>query len=116
MLELNLVTHQQTGSGWTRPLEEDAIGNIRAKQYANLTAAILWLSNSTELSLLVKATLVLAAALAAAALARRARASARHLVVATAFAALVALPILIASIPAIAPTQSVSMSPNFLTK
>lgn len=69
---------------------------------SNLTGAILWLSSSAELSLLVKATLVLGAALAAATLAKRARASARHLVVATAFAALVALPALIASIPAIA--------------
>ncbi|MEP6782283.1 MAG: M56 family metallopeptidase [Acidobacteriota bacterium] len=68
----------------------------------NLSGAVLLLSGSIELSLIVKATLLLMAALAGAALARRARASTRHIVVATSFAALIALPILIAMVPAIA--------------
>ena len=69
---------------------------------ANLSGAALLLSNSFELSLVAKATLMLLAGLAAIALARTARASARHLVIATLFAALAALPILIAFVPAMA--------------
>jgi bla regulator protein blaR1 len=68
----------------------------------NLSGAALWLSNSFELSLLVKATLILLAGLGVTALARTARASARHLVIATSFIALVALPPLIAFVPAMA--------------
>ena len=67
-----------------------------------LTGAALWLSRSIELSVLAKATLILFAALVTVRLARRARASVRHLVIAASFAALIALPILVASIPAIA--------------
>ena len=52
--------------------------------------------------MLVKATLVLLAGLAVARLAVRARASVRHLVVASSFLALVALPLVIAFVPAIA--------------
>ena len=62
----------------------------------NLSGAALCCRNSFELSLLAKATLILLAGLAVTALARTARASARHLVIATSFAALVALPLLIA--------------------
>ena len=65
-----------------------------------LSGAVLLLSGSPELSLLAKATVILAVALVTARLAATARASARHLVMATAFAALVALPILIAVVPA----------------
>ena len=68
----------------------------------NLSGAALWLSNSFELALLAKATLILLAGLAVTALARRARASARHLVIATLFVALVALPMMIAFVPAMA--------------
>ena len=68
----------------------------------SLSGAALWLSNSFELSLLAKATIILLAGLAVTALARTARASARHLVVATLFAALLALPLLIAFVPAMA--------------
>jgi beta-lactamase regulating signal transducer with metallopeptidase domain len=64
-----------------------------------LSNAVVQVSGSDELSLLMKATLILAAALGVAWLARGARASVRHLVIATAFAALVALPILVASVP-----------------
>jgi beta-lactamase regulating signal transducer with metallopeptidase domain len=64
--------------------------------------AVLWISASQELSLLVKATVIILAALLIARLASRARAAARHVVMATAFAALLALPILVAIIPAIA--------------
>ena len=65
----------------------------------NLSGAALLLSNSFELSLLAKATLIVLAGLAVTAFARTARASARHLVIATSFAALAALPILIAFVP-----------------
>ena len=66
----------------------------------NLSGAALLLSDYFELSLLAKASLILIGGLAVTALARTARASARHFVIATAFAALVALPILIAFVPA----------------
>jgi beta-lactamase regulating signal transducer with metallopeptidase domain len=65
----------------------------------NLSGAALWLSNSFELSLLAKATLIVIGGLAVTAFARTARASARHLVIATSFAALAALPIVIAVVP-----------------
>jgi beta-lactamase regulating signal transducer with metallopeptidase domain len=69
---------------------------------ANLSDAALTFSNSFELSLVAKATLILLAGLAVIAFARTARASARHLVIATLFAAIAALPILIAFVPAMA--------------
>ncbi len=65
-----------------------------------LSDTALWLSQTVELSLLAKATLLLAAALAAARLARQARASVRHLVMASCFAALIVLPLLLAGAPA----------------
>ena len=68
----------------------------------NLSGAALVLSSSFELSLVAKATLILLAGLAVLAFARTARASARHLVIATLFAAIAALPILIAFVPAMA--------------
>jgi beta-lactamase regulating signal transducer with metallopeptidase domain len=61
--------------------------------------AVLLLSGSPELSLIVKATLVLVAALAVAQFARHARASVRHLVVVACFVALVALPLFMAAAP-----------------
>jgi beta-lactamase regulating signal transducer with metallopeptidase domain len=66
----------------------------------NLSGAALLLSNSFELSLVAKATLIVLGGLAVTAFARTARASARHLVIATSFAALAALPVLIAFVPA----------------
>lgn len=66
----------------------------------NLSGAALLFSNSFELSLVAKATLIVLGGLAVTAFARTARASARHLVIATSFAALAALPILIAFVPA----------------
>jgi beta-lactamase regulating signal transducer with metallopeptidase domain len=69
---------------------------------SKLLAAALLLSNSFELSWLAKATLILIAGLAVIAFARTARASARHLVIATLFATLAALPILMAFVPAMA--------------
>ena len=69
---------------------------------SSLAGVVVWLSRSPELALLVKATLVLLAGLAVARLAVRARASVRHLVVASSFVALVALPLVIAFVPAIA--------------
>jgi len=68
----------------------------------DLSGVALLLSNSFELALVAKATLILLAGLAVIAFARTARASARHLVIATLFVALVALPILIAVVPAMA--------------
>lgn len=64
-----------------------------------ITGLAVWLSESMELSLLVKATLILAAALMVMRFTRRARASVRHLVMATGFAALIALPLLLAVVP-----------------
>ena len=79
----------------------------------NLSGAALLLSNSFELSLVAKATLIVLGGLAVTAFARTARASARHLVIATSFAALAALPILIAFVPAMSidvPVASVALS------
>ena len=67
---------------------------------AAITEAALWLSRTVELSLLVKATLLLGAALTVTRVARHARASVRHLVMASCFAALFALPLLLAGAPA----------------
>src|SRR5262245_1072082 len=67
-----------------------------------IAGAVVFLSRSPELQLLAKATLILFASLAIARLATRARASARHMIIAASFAALIALPILVASVPAIA--------------
>lgn len=66
-----------------------------------ITAIAVWLAQSAELSLVVKATLILMAALTVMRLTRRARASVRHLVIATAFGALLALPVLLAVVPPI---------------
>jgi beta-lactamase regulating signal transducer with metallopeptidase domain len=67
-----------------------------------LPGALIFLSESSELALLVKATLILIACLVLTRMTSRARASVRHLIVAASFAALVALPAIVASVPAIA--------------
>jgi len=67
----------------------------------SLSSAALLLSGSPELSLLAKATLLLAVGLLAARFAHTARASVRHLVIATSFIALAALPVLMISVPAL---------------
>jgi beta-lactamase regulating signal transducer with metallopeptidase domain len=59
----------------------------------------LLLSRSLELSLLAKATIILIAGLAATRFSRTARASVRHLVIASSFAALIALPVWLAGAP-----------------
>jgi bla regulator protein blaR1 len=69
---------------------------------STIAEAALGLSRSVELSLLVKATILLALGLAAARLARRSRASVRHLVLATTFAALIALPLVVLTAPGVA--------------
>ena len=66
-----------------------------------IAEAVVFLSRSPELALLTKATLMLLSGLAIARVARRARASVRHVIIATSFASLVALPVLIAFVPAI---------------
>ena len=66
---------------------------------AAFTDAALWLSRTVELSLLAKATLLLIAALTVTRLAAHARASVRHLVIASCFVALIALPALLAGAP-----------------
>ena len=71
----------------------------------------LLLSQSVELSLVVKATLILLAGLVVTQLTRSARASARHLVVASTFAALIALPVLLAAAPAMTIDVPVTPSP-----
>ncbi len=60
---------------------------------------VLMLSRSMELSLLVKATLILLAGLIVTQLTHKSRASVRHLVIAAAFAALIALPVLLLAAP-----------------
>jgi beta-lactamase regulating signal transducer with metallopeptidase domain/protein involved in polysaccharide export with SLBB domain len=80
----------------------------------SLSSAALLLSGSLELSLLVKATLLLAVGLIAARLAHRARASVRHLVIATSFIALAALPALMIGVPALTidvPVASTTLQP-----
>jgi beta-lactamase regulating signal transducer with metallopeptidase domain len=67
----------------------------------NLSSAALLLSGSLELSLVAKATIILIVAVAVTKVARKARASVRHLMVATGFAALIALPIMIVFGPAL---------------
>ncbi len=67
---------------------------------SSLSDAVLWVSRSIELSILVKATIILAAGLAATRLSRTARASVRHLVIASAFVALIAVPAWLAGAPA----------------
>ena len=71
----------------------------------------LLLSESMELSLLVKATLILLAGLVVTQLTRQARASVRHLVIATSFAALIALPALLVAAPAMTIDVPVTPSP-----
>ena len=66
-----------------------------------ITGIAVWLTQSAELSLLVKATLILTVALAVMRFTGRARASVRHLVIATGFGALLALPVLLAVAPPI---------------
>jgi beta-lactamase regulating signal transducer with metallopeptidase domain/protein involved in polysaccharide export with SLBB domain len=78
---------------------------------AKFANAALLVFSSPELSLLVKATLVLAVGWLAARLAYNARASVRHLVVATSFVALAVLPVLIASVPVFAIGVAVAGEP-----
>src|SRR5262245_43787473 len=61
--------------------------------------AVLAVSSSPELSVLLKGTVLLTLALFAVRMAARARASVRHLVLASAFAALAILPLVIAAAP-----------------
>ena len=65
----------------------------------SLSDTALLLSRSLELSLLAKATIILIAGLAVTRLSRTARASVRHLVIASSFAALIVLPIWLAGAP-----------------
>jgi beta-lactamase regulating signal transducer with metallopeptidase domain len=66
-----------------------------------INGAVLFVSQTTELSIVAKATLILAASLAITRAATRARASARHVIIAAAFAALLTLPLVLAAAPAI---------------
>ena len=76
----------------------------------SLSDVALWLSRSIELSIIVKATIVLGGALVVTHLSRTARASVRHLVVAGAFGALIALPVWRAAAPAMTIDVPVSAS------
>jgi bla regulator protein blaR1 len=67
-----------------------------------LTEAVAAVSRSPEISLLIKATIALILGLSAARLARRARASVRHLLLASTFAALFVLPLAMNAVPALA--------------
>jgi beta-lactamase regulating signal transducer with metallopeptidase domain len=68
---------------------------------AILSGVLIAASWSTELLLIVKATLLLLCTFAVALLAKRARASARHVLMAALFASLAALPLLTATVPAL---------------
>jgi beta-lactamase regulating signal transducer with metallopeptidase domain len=78
----------------------------------SMSDAALLLSQTIELSLIAKATLILLAGLIVAQLTRTARASVRHLVIAGTFAALMALPLLIAAAPALTIDVPVTPSPG----
>jgi beta-lactamase regulating signal transducer with metallopeptidase domain len=78
----------------------------------SMSDAALLLSQTIELSLVVKATLILLAGLVATKLTRTARASVRHLVIASTFAALIALPLLLAAAPALTIDVPVTPSPG----
>jgi bla regulator protein blaR1 len=65
-----------------------------------LVRVALAMSDSTDLAIVAKATVVVGLALAAVSLTRRARASVRHLVLASAFSVLLTLPALVAVLPA----------------
>ena len=67
-----------------------------------LASAALTVSRSFELAMLVKATAILAIGLAAAQMMRRTQASIRHLTLAAAFAAVIALPLAAVGGPAVA--------------
>jgi len=67
-----------------------------------ITEAALFLSRWTALSVLSKATILLALGLTVAWLAGRSRASVRHLVFAATFAALAALPLVLVTVPGVA--------------
>lgn len=78
----------------------------------SLPDAALLLSQTFELSLLLKATAILLTGLVVTQLARKARASVRHLVIAASFAALIALPLLLAAAPAMTIDVPVTASPT----
>ena len=67
-----------------------------------LSTMIVAAGNSLELSIVVKATMAMILGLAAARLARRARASARHLMLASTFVALLILPVTTIVVPGVA--------------
>jgi beta-lactamase regulating signal transducer with metallopeptidase domain len=69
---------------------------------ANISNWALVMLQTPELSIVVKATAVVLMALVAARLASRARAAVRHVLLASAFAALLALPLVAVSVPALA--------------
>lgn len=77
-----------------------------------MSDAALLLSQSVELSLLVKATLILLAGLIVTQLTRNARAAVRHLVIASSFAALIALPVMLAAAPSMTIDVPVTPSAN----
>jgi beta-lactamase regulating signal transducer with metallopeptidase domain/ankyrin repeat protein len=64
-----------------------------------ITDFVLMISSSISLTILAKATVILTLGLFAGALAVRAQASLRHLVFATTFAAVLALPLIVATVP-----------------
>ena len=66
-----------------------------------IAAAALFVSQAPELSLVAKATVILVVSLAITLTAAQARASVRHVIIASSFAALLALPFVLAAAPAI---------------
>ena len=83
---------------------------------STLASVILALSRSLELTIVVKATVILLIGLAAAQMARRAQASVRHLALAATFATVIALPLLSVAGPAIAVSIPIEQSPTAETQ
>ena len=80
-----------------------------------ISAAAVALNQWTELSILLKATILLMLGLAALRLARGARASVRHLVLTATFIALIALPLMVAAVPGVAIEVPVSRASASIT-
>ncbi|MGC4050273.1 MAG: ankyrin repeat domain-containing protein [Paludibaculum sp.] len=79
---------------------------------ATIPELMLSLSNSPSLALAGKATLLLACGLAGCAMARRSRAAVRHLILASTFAGVLALPLVIALAPSVRVPVSSQRAPD----
>ena len=81
-----------------------------------LARTLIVIGGSTELSILVKATMIMLTALGATRLAARARASVRHLLLASTFVALLLLPAALLLVPVASIPFAVNRSPSFVAE